>query len=409
MPRLLFVSPRFLFPTDSGGKIRTTQILRGLKGGAFEITLVSPLPNEPIDRFAGSISGVSDRFVGWTPPKRGRLFPVTRLRHLASKLPIPVATDISAEGRAVVAAELAKRTDIAVFDFTHAAVLAPERLDVRSVLFTHNIESEIFERHLKIAANPVMRAVWRDQLRKMRAFERAALNRFDCVVAVSERDKAAFEQSFGARNVSLIPTAVDLGFFRYVPPNPAPRVVFLGSMDWIANIDAIQYFADEIWPLIAARRPEAAMTVVGRNPPQSLVDRVTRRLRGWSFTGFVEDVRPHVEGAAAFVVPLRVGGGTRLKIFEGMAMGTPVVSTSIGIEGLSAIPDRHYLAADTAGEFADAVIRVLGDAGLGLALSQAARALVEERFGVAAAARAFEAICLETAGIKATPAGASGG
>jgi len=408
MPRLLFVSPRFLFPIDSGGKIRTTQVLRGMKGGAFEITLASPLPAEPLERFAADLRSVSDRFVGWAPPKRGRLFPITRLRHLASRLPIPVATDISAEGRKIVAAELAKRPEVVVFDFTHAAVLAPARLDSRSVLFTHNIESEIFERHAKLASNAVMRALWRDQLRKMLAFEGAALNRFDRVIAVSDRDQSAFEKKFGAKNVALIPTVVDLDYFRYVPPDSAPRVVFLGSMDWIANIDAVEYFADEIWPAIVARRPDATMTVVGRNPPPSLVTKATRRLPGWSFTGFVDDVRPHVEGAAAFVVPLRIGGGTRLKIFEGMAMGTPVVSTSIGIEGLPATPGKHYLAADSAAGFADAVVRVLNEPELRTGLSRAAYDFVSEKFGVAAVARRFEAICLETLAMGAAAAAANG-
>jgi hypothetical protein len=123
--RLLFVSPRFLFPMDNGGKIRTVQILRGMKGGPWEVTLASPVPPEGRTRFAAEIAAVCDRFAAWPEPRRGPAFQVTRLRHLVSRVPVPVATDRSRPGRQVVAAELAGRPDVAVFDFLHSTVLAP--------------------------------------------------------------------------------------------------------------------------------------------------------------------------------------------------------------------------------------------------------------------------------------------
>ncbi|HXV75024.1 MAG TPA: glycosyltransferase family 4 protein [Candidatus Polarisedimenticolaceae bacterium] len=395
MPRrLIFVSPRFLFPADSGGKIRTTQILRGMKHGPFELTLVSPEPPAAGDRFRRELDEVCDRFVGWNETRRGPLFRLTRLRHALAREPIPVATDRSRDGRAAIERQLASEPDVAVFDFAHAAVLAPDAIDVPTVLFTHNVESWIFRRHAEVASNPVVRWAWRRQWRKMERFEQAALARFDTVVAVSDGDARFFRERYGANNVRLIPTGVDLGYFGYEPPGDGDGVVFIGAMDWLANQDGVGWLLDEVWPRIAASRPTADMRVVGRQPPASLVRRADGQR--WSFTGFVDDVRTHVRGRSVCVIPLRVGGGTRIKAFEAMAMGCPVVSTSIGVEGLPLEDGVHYLRADTADEFSGAVLRLLVDSQLRTRISAAARRHVEEHFSARRAASVFQDICLET-------------
>jgi len=167
-------------------------------------------------------------------------------------------------------------------------------------------------------------------------------------------------------------------------------------MDWLANIDGMEFFFEQVWPAIRERVPNAEMKVVGRTPPQSLVRRIEGMAGEWSFTGFVDDVRPHISGADVFVIPLRVGGGTRIKAFEAMAMGCPVVSTSIGIEGLSVEDGRHFLRADTPDEFARQVSTLLLDPQASRSISAAGRKLVEERFGYRLAAAEFESICLDT-------------
>ncbi len=399
-PRLLFVSPRFLFPADSGGRIRTTQVLRGLKGGAFEITLLSPAEPGEAAAYAESISNACDRFRWWPEERNGKLRSIRRLVRLTSPLPLPVADDCSEVGRRFVATELSMPYDVVVFDFPHAAVLAPRSMSQASVLFTHNVESEIFRRHAEVAANGLMRWIWRGQLRKMLAFEGEALRRFDAVVAVSERDKRTFLADFGVTNVRTIPTGVDVEYFDYAPPAAEPVAVFTGAMDWAANIDGISFLMDEVWPLVSSKVADAKMIVVGRHPPPSLVTRARRRGLAWRFTGFVEDVRPHVHRAAAYVIPLRVGGGTRMKVFEAMSMGCPVVSTGIGAEGLPVEPDRHYLRADDAQGLADAIVRLLCDRGLGRELSRRARDYVAAGFSFRIAARAFEAHCLEAMALR---------
>jgi glycosyltransferase involved in cell wall biosynthesis len=316
---------------------------------------------------------------------------------LASRLPIPVVTDRSPAGRSTVAAALARKPDVAVFDFLHSAILAPSSLNgMPSVLFTHNVESEIFRRHVEVAANPLKRAVWRDQLRKMERYEREVLSRFRTVVAVSERDAAWFREGLGIDHAEIIPTGVDTGFYSYSPPDGEGQVAFTGAMDWLANIDAMDWFLDEIWEQVAREHPGASMKVIGRNPPASLVGKAKARGLRWQLTGFVDDVRPHVRGSSVYVIPLRVGGGTRIKVFEAMAMGCPVVSTSIGVEGLPLEAGRHYLLADTAPDFAAAVVRLLRDRGLRETMAQEARRYVEEHFSFRRAAQVFEEICRRT-------------
>jgi glycosyltransferase involved in cell wall biosynthesis len=391
-PRLLFISPRFLLPADSGGKIRTGDVLRGLKGGFFEVTLASPAPPQLSDTFRAELAQLCDRFVSWPEPPAGTRAPLRRLMSLASDLPSSVVTDRSGAGEAVLRREIATHPDTVVVDFVHAAVLLPEGPPPASVLFTHNVEAEIFARRAEIAPNPLERWVWRDQQRKMERFERAILPRYRSVVAVSERDKALFRTNYGVASVEVIPTGIDLARFEFAPCGSEPIVVFTGSMDSLSNVDGVAYFMDEVWPIIGAARPDARAMIVGRHPPDNLVEAARRRQLPWSFTGFVDDVRPHIRSACVSVIPLRVGSGTRMKAFEAMAMGSPVVSTTLGVEGLPVEAGTHLLVGDTPDAFAASVLRLLGDATERTRMAAAARHLAE-RNSATAVAETFEAIC----------------
>jgi len=398
-PTLVFVSTRFLFPADSGGKIRTTQILRGLKGGAFNIRLLMPCDDELRARYASDIDQVCDTLSGWPPS--GTDSPLLFFRKLAwltDDVPVPVASDRNADAKRCIEESLRSGADVVVFDFPHSAVLAPEKMPCPSVMFTHNIEAEIFKRHWEVGRTPLHRWIWRNQYRKMYRFEKRVLESFDSTIAVSERDCDFFRKEYGIRNCAAIPTGVDTDFFGYRAPDNDGQVAFCGSMDWMANIDGIEFFHDEVWPRVIEAEPDARMKVVGRTPPPALVSRVTARSPEWEFTGFVDDVRDHIPGVAAFVIPLRVGGGTRIKAFEAMAMGAPVVSTSIGIEGLPVEHGTHYLNADTPEDLAVAIVSLLRDRAKRTSIAESARRLVEDQFGFRVAATAFEEICLSAAG-----------
>lgn len=393
MTNLLFVSPRYLLPADMGGKIRTAHVLKGLKGGRFHITLLSPAPRDIPANHKDELARLCDDFISWPEPERGPLFSYMRLIHLASHLPVPVATDRSRAACDGVAAAL-QQADIVVADFLHAAVLLPGRVTIPSVLFTHNVEAEIFARHAEVAAGTLRRAVWRDQLAKMRRFERETLKRFDAVVAVSERDREMFRREYGVAS-STIPTGVDLDTYTFHPvaEDANPLVVFTASMDSMANIDGVRWFMEQVWPSVVREVPGAQMRVIGRNPDPALVQEAQRRGLSWTFTGTVDDVRPHLEGACVYVIPLRVGGGTRIKAYEAMAFGLPVVSTTVGVEGLAVEADRHYLKADGEEAFAGAVVRLMRDTALRTRLAKEARERVERNFGAHGVGLAFENIC----------------
>ena len=396
--RLLFISPRFLFPLNEGGKIRTVGMLRAMKtDGPFDITLVSPAPAD-IAPFAEDIASACQRFVSWPASKAGK---VTQIMGVLGSLPASTASDRSVAGRAVVAHELAAKPDVVVADFPHSAVLLPDRPGQitmpASVMFTHNLEAEILERHAAVATG-WRRLVWQREARKMDAFEHATLRRFDSVVAVSERDEAALTKRYALPVVRRIETGVDLEFYRYQAPRAEGRVaVFAGAMDSRSNIDGIEFLLRAVWPRVHAARPEAQMLIAGRNPPPALVAEAAASGMNWRFTGSVADIRPYLHEGDISLIPLRVGSGTRLKAFEAIASGLPVVSTTLGVEGLGLKPGEHYLAADTDAEFAEAILTLLGDTPRRTAMAEAGRALLEERYSWSVIARQFEAICLEAA------------
>jgi glycosyltransferase involved in cell wall biosynthesis len=293
---------------------------------------------------------------------------------------------------------------VVVCDFLAPSLNVPNALAAPTVLFQHNVEAMIWERHAAVAAHPVKKRYMAEQWRRMRRFEAAECRRFDHVVAVSPQDAEVFRRDFGVRSVSDVPTGVDTGYFR--PTGAEPRrpheLVFTGSMDWLPNEDAILWFAAEILPRVRARVPDATLAVVGRNPTAPI--RALHGQAGITVTGSVPDVRPYMEAAALFVVPIRIGGGTRLKIFEAMAMGMPVVSTPVGAEGLPVRDGEDVVLAEEAEAFADAVVALLQDPARARALGDAAASRVQREFGWDAVAARFAAQCADAAG--ASPSGA---
>ena len=227
-PQLAFISPVFLFPNDAGGKIRTTNVLRGMKGGAFHITLVSVATAEQTLRWAVEISRICDKFISWEPVVEKAKW--RRVIDLFDALPANVTADRTLNGAAAVyGVSNSSEIDVVVFDFVHSAVLWPTCLQCASVCFTHNVEAEIFKRHASKATGPFRRWLWTSQRRKMERFEREALALFTTVVAVSDRDARFFSDIYRISDTQSIPTAVDLDFFSWQEPRPVSPATFRGA------------------------------------------------------------------------------------------------------------------------------------------------------------------------------------
>ena len=394
--KLLWLNAGLLLPLDKGGKLRTWHVMRHV-ARRHEITYLS---FEDSSATAAEREGMREvcrelLTVPRTEQPKGTLgFYARAARYVVDRVPYAVANYRSGAYRQQVDRLLRERQfDTVVCDFLPPAVNLPDALPCPGVLFTHNVEAEIWRRHAENASNLVSRLLFRQQWRRMLRFEQATLARFDLVLGVSEADRRTFERLYPRSlhaPVHVVQTGVDTTYFApsSEPPSRA-HLVFTGSMDWLPNEDAMTYFCREILPRVRAAEPDATLSIIGRSPTPA-VRRLAEQYRGVEVTGRVDDVRPHVHRGAVYVVPLRIGGGTRLKIFEAMAMGKAVVSTTIGAEGLPVRPGVDIAVADDPDRFADAVVRLVRDAPAREAMGAHARQSVVERYDWSAVALDFE-------------------
>jgi len=395
---ILWLNAGLLLPLDKGGRLRTWHLMRHL-ASRHDITYVSFADPSQTSADRDGMQEVCSRLdvIPRTEPLKGTArFHVDAARYVLDPVPYAVAKYRSPALAARIRALLDERAfDVVVCDFLAPSINLPDRFPCPAILFTHNVESEIWRRHAENAPSPVMRALMRQQWRRMLRFEGRALSRFDLVLVVSDRDGQTLRELYPGnlrRAIHVVHTGVDTEYFR---PDPharphggPPHLVFTGSMDWLPNEDAMCYFVREILPRIRQLEPETTLSIVGRAPTPAV-----RRLADDSavhVTGRVDDVRPHVAAGTVYVVPLRIGGGTRLKIFEAMAMGKAVVSTTIGAEGLPVTAGHDIVIADEPAQFAEAVVRLARNHGARQRIEAAARKLVVERYDWSAVAGDFE-------------------
>jgi polysaccharide biosynthesis protein PslH len=368
--RILWVKADKLLPVQNGGNIRTYHVLRYLSE-RHQLTFYSYYGGVPDPGYERELQRQLPGAMAVCTGKR-ELSGIARgldyLSHLGAHAPYAVSRFAGARVQKQLQTWFREqRYDVAVCDFLDAAINFPGRLNIPSVLFQHNVESEIWRRHADTAGNPVKKMLYRMEFRKMLRYERAAVRKFQHVIAVSENDRALMTKWVDGDRVTVVPTGVDLAQYRPAP-NPldisAPLVTFVGAMDWEPNVDGVEYFCAEVWPAIKAEVPQARLRIVGRNPD--------RRVQKWAsnsinndnsieVTGRVPSVVEHLRQSAVIIVPLRIGGGTRLKIYEAMATGKAVVSTTIGAEGLDVHHGHDIMLADDPRSFAQAVIMLLRD------------------------------------------------
>jgi glycosyltransferase involved in cell wall biosynthesis len=363
--KILWVKAGKLLPVDTGGKIRSYNILvqlaktdevtllsyyGGKKDPAYEADIVRQLPGAEVIYTAAPESTLRQS--------------LDYLLHLPANAPYAVSKFTDPQVRHSISKALQERRyDVAVCDFLSASLNFPDCSPVPVVLFQHNVESSLWQRMADGETNPVRKLSYRIEAGKMERYEREALGRFDHVIAVSDHDRNQMLAMDSTCPISVVPTGVDTSKYQRVAsaPGDPPVVVFTGSMDWEPNVDAVEYFCREVWPNVLSEFPSARFEIVGRNPSARV-----QRLASDTVvvTGTVPTVSDHLRDATVVVVPLRIGGGTRLKIFEAMAMGKAMVSTSIGAEGLDVQHGRDLMLADNAQSFATGILYLLRDPAL---------------------------------------------
>jgi len=402
--KLLWLNAGLLLPLDKGGKLRTWHVMRHL-AARHDITYLSFEDATQTEADRIGMREVCSRLetVPRSDPAKGTWrFYADAAGYLLDPVPYAVAKYRSAAYRARAEALLATgKFDAVICDFLPPLVNLPERLPCPAVLFTHNVEAEIWRRHAEQAANPASKFLMTGQWQRMLRFESGALSRFDLVLAVSEADGRTFARLYPnslRRPVHVVQTGVETDYFTPSSTEPTrTHMVFTGSMDWLPNEDGMTYFCREILPKIRQAESGATLSIIGRAPTPAV--RRLADIPGVEVTGRVDDVRPHIARGAVYVVPLRIGGGTRLKIFEAMSMAKAVVSTTVGAEGLPVTNGRDIAIADEPSRFAHAVVHLMRDTENRRAMEAAARRLVVERYDWSAVAQDFEDALLKAAGL----------
>jgi polysaccharide biosynthesis protein PslH len=374
--RILWVKSNKLLPMESGGSIRSFHIAH-LLARRHDLTFLSHYDGpEDADYqeelrkfFPGALA---------MPSGNAEAAGLERAFDYVRRLPRPEPYAVSRFASKAVSGRIAawfrdRSFDVAVCDFLQCAVNFPLSTPggdgtstasaIRSLLFQHNVETEIWRRHVLTETSKLKNLVYGVEFSKMLRYERRTVPQFDHVIAVSGNDKRLMSEWLDAARITVVPTGVDLSQYR---PEPAgspkgagePLVIFVGAMDWEPNAGAVEYFCRDIWPRVTAAVPDARFRIVGRNPGWGVEVLASDSVE---VTGRVPSVLDHLRQATVVVVPLLVGGGTRLKIYEAMAAGKAVVSTTLGAEGLDVHHGSDILLADDATTFADAVVMLLRD------------------------------------------------
>lgn len=359
--KILWVKTGKILPLDTGGKLRTYNILRHLAAN-HELTYLSYYDGARDESYEREVpTHIPGTMTVHTPGQSLTGFSrhLDYLRHITWRAPYAVSRFADAQVQQILKQWIPQRRfDVAVCDFLHCTLNFPRDLATPTALFQHNVESVLWKRKAEVEPAWVDRAVFKFELAKMLSFEPQQVRRFHHVIAVSETDREAMSGMVDRSHISVIPTGVDLSKYPYDPSlrPQGPLVVFTGSMDWQPNIDGVEYFCNEIWPLVLRKVPQARFRIVGRDPHPRVKKLASDSVE---VTGSVPSIVDHLRDAAAIVVPLRIGGGTRIKIYEGMAMGKATISTTVGAEGLDIEHGRDILLEDSPAGFAEAIVTLL--------------------------------------------------
>jgi glycosyltransferase involved in cell wall biosynthesis len=326
------------------------------------------------------------------PSKSGLAFYSRLFANLFSGWPYSVTSHQSEPMRQAIT-ELAgrDRVDLWQLEWTAYLPMIDASLPGPRVVIAHNVDTLIWQRYYENESNWLKKVFLQTQWNKFRRFETDAFRRLAMrVVAVSEEDAKLIREGFGQLNVDVVDNGIDRAYFEQAAGQRDPtRILFLGALDWRPNLDAIGLLLDKIFPRVHAQEPGAKLVIVGRHPPASLVERA-RQTAGVELHADVADVRPFLAGSGVMAVPLRIGGGSRLKILEALACGLPVVSTRVGAEGLLVKSGEDYVQAEE-DAMADALVNAVRNPGPMQTLAEHGRRLVLDTYDWSVLAKKLEA------------------
>jgi sugar transferase (PEP-CTERM/EpsH1 system associated) len=381
--KLLWVKTDAMLPLDKGGKIRSFNMLRHIAGKAavdYVCFASEALGRDDRERLTRMLHAFHE--VPPADPERMNWKYLANLV-LAHALGRPFTLyNYHRKQMAGKIEELCRSNsyDAIVCDFLGPALNFTPAARRKAVLFQHNVEHVLWARQAQQEKRPWRKLVYAREYRLVKRYEEALCRDFRRVICVSSEDAEVLRSRFGLTDVYSVDTGVDIDYF--TPSAAAPirhRIVFTGSMDWLPNIDAMNWFVAEIFPKVKEAIPAVELAIVGRNPGPEIL-RLAGKDPGIIVSGKVPDVRPWMAEGEVFIVPIRVGGGTRLKIYEAMAMGLPVISTTIGAEGLEYAHGENILIADRAEDFATALVGLLQDPERRRGIGRAARDFVVENY-----------------------------
>jgi sugar transferase (PEP-CTERM/EpsH1 system associated) len=380
---ILWVKNELLHPLDKGGRILSFHIIKELakKNKVTYLCYADP-ENEKdavkeLDRYVDTVLTIPKK----TKEKYTFGFYIELLFSLVSPLPYTIRKYYSSS-MAIYLKNLVtdENFDAIVCDSLALSFNFDLNMRNRSLLLQHNIESRIWERHVQVQSNLVKKLFFYQEWKKLLRYEERTCKEFQMILAVSREDRDWFKNYFTVNRVFAIPIGVDTKYFSPLKNEvQKSNIVFTGSMDWLPNEDAVIWFVNEIMPLVRKKNPSIKFTIAGRKPTPS-VRRLALDYPDVEVTGDVQDIRPYMERASVFVVPIRIGGGTRLKIFEAMAMGKAVVSTTIGAEGLPVKDGEHLLLADTPQDFSEQINKLMEKKDFAKRLGQSARRYVSDNY-----------------------------
>ena len=377
--RILFLSPRQCWPPRSGAKLREYYFLRALAGESeLDYVYLAEPGAEPLTRtdlpFCRTVTAA---------PKPASYGPLQLVRGLVGRWPLPILNYTSGAMHAAVERH-AGSYDIVHFDSIHMFPYETAVTPAAARFYDwHNIESESMRRYSETVGSPFRSWYGKITVRKLAALESHILKTAHGHVVCSEREREQLQRLHPQARIAVVANGVDVSYFSGDNPQVSvrePRFVFVGAMNYFPNADAAAWFVRQVWPEVRKRIPGAQLNIVGASPGPAV--RALSAAEGIVVTGTVPDVRPYYQDALAAIVPLRTGGGTRLKILEAMAAGVPVISTALGAEGLKVTAGRDILLApaDEAGPWVQQMQELATSGPLRDRLRQAARELVREHY-----------------------------